>query len=110
MRADEIVTKILELRGIKDTQEFFNPTHPSTIISPFDSQPAIDLIKKHVTLGNKIAVYGDYDVDGICGTAILWETIYANYKNVFPTSLTGNQKVTDYRSKASIIAYPKELS
>ncbi|MEK7504124.1 MAG: single-stranded-DNA-specific exonuclease RecJ [Patescibacteria group bacterium] len=84
MRADEIVTKILELRGIKDTQEFFNPTHPSTIISPFDSQPAIDLIKKHVTLGNKIAVYGDYDVDGICGTAILWETIYANYKNVFP--------------------------
>lgn len=84
MTPDEIIQKILTLRGIDNPGEFFNPTHPKDIKSPFDSQSAIDLIKKHIAQGEKIAVYGDYDVDGICGTAILWETIYAGYKNVFP--------------------------
>ena len=37
-----------------------------------------------MALGNKISVYGDYDVDGICSSAILWETLYSSYKNVFP--------------------------
>ena len=84
MTLDEIIKKILEIRGITNPNEFFNPTHPKDIKSPFDSQPAIDLIKKHIGLNNKIIVYGDYDVDGICATAILWETLYADYKNVFP--------------------------
>lgn len=84
MTSDNIIAEILKLRGIKDTQEFFNPTHPKDIKSPFDSQPAVELIKKHISLGNKIAVYGDYDVDGICGTATLWEALYSSYSNVFP--------------------------
>lgn len=32
----------------------------------------------------KIVIFGDYDVDGICATAILWETLYARSKNVSP--------------------------
>ncbi|MBI5358945.1 single-stranded-DNA-specific exonuclease RecJ [Candidatus Amesbacteria bacterium] len=84
MTPDEIIQKILKLRGITNPGEFFNPTHPKDIKSPFDSQPAIDLIRKHIFLNNKIMVYGDYDVDGICATAILWETLYSGYKNVFP--------------------------
>src|SRR3989344_2966447 len=84
MAPDQIMEKILTLRGISNLDEFFNPPHPKDIKSPFDSQPAIELIKKHIILNNKIAIYGDYDVDGICATAILWETIYASYKNVFP--------------------------
>ena len=71
--------------GVKDLtnpNEFFSPTHPKDIVSPFDSQPAIELINKHIELGNKIAIYGDYDVDGVCSTAILWETLYSKYKNV----------------------------
>jgi single-stranded-DNA-specific exonuclease len=84
MTPDEIIQKILALRGISNIDEFFNPTHPKDIKSPFASQSAIDLIKKHVALNNKIMVYGDYDVDGICATAILWETLYSGYKNVFP--------------------------
>ena len=84
MTPDEIIQKILETRGITNLDEYFNPPHPKDIESPFDSLPAIELIKKHIALNNKIIVYGDYDVDGICATAILWETIYAGYKNVFP--------------------------
>lgn len=32
----------------------------------------------------KIVIFGDYDVDGICATAILWETLYSKTKNVLP--------------------------
>ncbi len=31
-----------------------------------------------------IVVYGDYDVDGVCAAAILWETLYSKYKKSVP--------------------------
>ena len=33
---------------------------------------AADRIVRAVRAGKKIAIYGDYDVDGVCGTSILW--------------------------------------
>jgi len=36
---------------------------------------ALSRIKKAIKAKEKIIVFGDYDVDGICGTAILWETL-----------------------------------
>lgn len=87
MTEAEIIRKLLKNRGLtskKSVAEFFHPTHPQDIKSPFDPSPAIKLINSHIKKGNKIAIYGDYDVDGICSTAILWETLYAGYKNVFP--------------------------
>lgn len=83
----DIIKTLLASRGLKTEkaiEEFFHPTHPKDITSPFDSKPAIRLIKARIKKGHKIAIYGDYDVDGICSTAILWETLYASYKNVFP--------------------------
>ncbi len=82
-----IIKKLLENRGLKSKKEiaqFFNPTHPKDLKSPIDPKPAIKLIKSHIKKDNKIVIYGDYDVDGICSTAILWETLYSHYKNVFP--------------------------
>ena len=87
MTEDQIIQKLLNNRGLtskKAVDEFFHPVHPSEIKSPFDPKPAIKLINSHIKKGNKIAIYGDYDVDGICSTAILWETLYSQYKNVFP--------------------------
>lgn len=83
----DIIKKLLEARGFKtkkDVQEFFHPTQPKDLITPFDTKPAIRLIESHIKKNHKIAVYGDYDVDGICSTAIVWETLYKNYQNVFP--------------------------
>jgi len=83
----DIIKTLLANRGLKTKKavdEFFHPTRPEDLKSPFDSKPAIRLIKSHIKKGHKIAVYGDYDVDGLCSTAILWETLYKNYKNVFP--------------------------
>jgi single-stranded-DNA-specific exonuclease len=33
---------------------------------------AADRIVRALRQGRKIAIYGDYDVDGVCGTSILW--------------------------------------
>ena len=32
----------------------------------------------------RIIIFGDYDVDGICASAILWETLYSRTKYVMP--------------------------
>ncbi len=79
MTIQDILETLISSREIE-----INPVNPADIVSPFDSSSAIKLLRKHITAGNKIAVYGDYDVDGICATAIVWETIYESYKNVFP--------------------------
>ena len=87
MEIDSIIKLLLKNRSVqtkKQIEEFFHPAHPKDIKTPFNSKPAIRLIKAHIKKGNKIAIYGDYDVDGICSTAIAWETLYSVYKNVFP--------------------------
>jgi single-stranded-DNA-specific exonuclease len=38
---------------------------------------ACELIEAHVRRGSRIAVFGDYDVDGVCSTAILVRTLRA---------------------------------
>ena len=36
---------------------------------------AADRIVRAIRDGRKIVVYGDYDVDGVCGTSLLWECL-----------------------------------
>ena len=36
---------------------------------------AADLLTRAIRDNRKIVVYGDYDVDGVCGTSILWECL-----------------------------------
>jgi len=47
----------------------------STILNPFqymdNFQKSIDIIEKHIGLKNKIAVLGDYDVDGLTSASIV---------------------------------------
>lgn len=57
-------------------------TRPAHHIDNIDK--AIDMVKKAVDGGKPIGIIGDYDVDGICGAAILylWITEGLHYKNV----------------------------
>ena len=90
--SEQIQKILLENRGVKtekETGEFLSPklervTIDSVGIDLKQIKKAIALIKKTIKEGKAIVIYGDYDVDGICGTAILWETIYSFYKNVHP--------------------------
>jgi single-stranded-DNA-specific exonuclease len=43
--------------------------HPYTAFAGIDA--AIATVRKHVEAGTRITVHGDYDVDGVCSTAVL---------------------------------------
>ncbi len=70
-------SKILVLRGIDNYQkarEFFKP-NLSDIHSPFlmaDMQKAVERIATAIENGEKILVYGDYDVDGTTAVALMY--------------------------------------
>lgn len=93
MDSHALISILLKNRGLtspSDIEEFFHPTDPLKIplskvgLSSGQVEQAIQLIKHHLKAGNRIAVFGDYDVDGICSTAILWETLHKISSNVFP--------------------------
>ncbi len=71
------VAQVLVNRGIHTVEEgieFFNPSL-SRLHSPFsikDMERAVSIIQDHLQRGLKIAVYGDYDVDGITSTALVY--------------------------------------
>ena len=77
----EIDEQLLSIRGIssaKEIKEFINPKPVSQITTEFSAdftetlEIAKDLINKAVKSEQNIIIYGDYDADGICATAILF--------------------------------------
>ncbi len=88
----DILTILLHNRGIKgkkQTDNFITPslglvTAKSVGIDALQLKRAIERIKSAITNAETIVIFGDYDVDGITGTAILWETLYKKTKHVFP--------------------------
>jgi len=82
---DKIVKVLLKNRGIiseKEKKEFFDPTDPMKItlkslgIEESEVNIAIDRIKKAKKTGEHVIIYGDYDADGITGTATMWESLH----------------------------------
>ncbi len=79
-----LIDKILYKRGIvekEQRQKFLNPSLDD-LYDPFllkGMDQAVNRILKAVKNKEKIIIYGDYDVDGITATAIL----YRFFKNVF---------------------------
>ncbi len=76
-----LALQLLYERGLK-TQEaidkFFNPDYNEDLHDPFllkDIKPTLKRIFKAVKNKEKITIYADYDADGICSGAILWETL-----------------------------------
>lgn len=86
---DEIFNELLKIRKIEDPKSFFNSSLEDLNLSKLkidrrEIKKAVERINDAVLKNEKIIVLGDYDVDGICASAIVWETIYSKYKNVFP--------------------------
>lgn len=73
---DDLLHHILSSRGIcdaTDVQKFLNPSIKEYMPDPSvlrDMDNAARIIAEAVLNGDKIAIYGDYDVDGITSTAI----------------------------------------
>ena len=71
-----LIKSILQSRGViqdDDIARFLNPSIKEYMPDPFvlrDMDKAVSVIADAICAGNKIAIYGDYDVDGITATAI----------------------------------------
>ncbi len=75
-----LVSSLLLGRGLADAQQirqFLSPSL-SELLDPFlmaDMPRAVDLLQAAVNSGEHIMVYGDYDVDGITGSALLYRVL-----------------------------------
>lgn len=89
----DVISQLLVNRGLRtkaQQQAFWHPPDPYQLtakqvgISEAQLVKALARIKKAIKDKEKIIVYGDYDTDGICATAILWEAIYKLGGDVLP--------------------------
>lgn len=93
LKVKRIVDILLKNRGIKserDKNEFLNPPHPKDLslkelgIKEIEVKKAIKRIKVAIKNKEHAIIYGDYDADGVCATAILWECLYSLGLDVLP--------------------------
>lgn len=81
----KIILELLKNRNIKTKKavdDFLNPIDPIEIpIGELGIEnKTVSKILKRLRVAKdkkeKIVIFGDYDADGVCSTAILWETLY----------------------------------
>lgn len=76
------MASLLHARGVHDreTAEKFLQPDLSHLHDPFDlnnMQKAVDIISAAAKGKKRAVVWGDYDVDGMCATSLLYETLQA---------------------------------
>lgn len=82
-KLNNIIVQLLYNRGIASqsaVDDFLNPDYDSHSHSPFlfvDMQRAVERIFLAIRRKQKIMIYGDYDADGVCASAILFSTLKA---------------------------------
>ena len=87
-----LIEVLLQNRGIesaKDREAFLDGqlkdvTIKSVGIDKKHLDKTVKRIQKAIEAQEKIVVFGDYDVDGITGSAILWETLHELGANALP--------------------------
>ena len=74
------LSQVLVRRGLTDPEaarRFIDPreAHAPSAFAGIDR--SVELIRRHVQGGSRIVVHGDYDVDGVCATAIMVRALQA---------------------------------
>ena len=82
LQMPEIVGRILAARGVgvDDARSFLNPTLRDLLPDPShlrDMDVGVERLVRAVTDGERIAVFGDYDVDGAASAALLTRVLVA---------------------------------
>jgi len=80
-----VLAQVLVRRGIVDAgvaRAFLHPqdAHPPSAFVGIDR--ALSVIERHIERGSRIVVHGDYDVDGVCATAIMVRALRARGADV----------------------------
>lgn len=88
---DALLKKLLEARDVRNTEKFLNPPHPLLYMKDFSAAfkksmlAAKNVIFSAIESNMPVIIHGDYDADGICATAILYNCIHKElgYTNCF---------------------------
>ncbi|OQX51020.1 single-stranded-DNA-specific exonuclease RecJ [candidate division CPR3 bacterium 4484_211] len=78
----DLVDLLLENRGIAaaDRERFLNPQLDlediCSLLPDEELVKARELIYRAIEHNRPVIIHGDYDVDGLCASAVLWEAIY----------------------------------
>ncbi|MFA6184960.1 MAG: single-stranded-DNA-specific exonuclease RecJ [Candidatus Shapirobacteria bacterium] len=85
----DFLNLLLKNRQIKeiDYNNFFKPCFPADSdfnINQKELKKAINRVNLAIKNNENILIYGDYDVDGITATAILWQVLHQLGANVLP--------------------------
>lgn len=83
-----LVEWIYKTRGIDvNNKTFFNPQY-NDLHSPLllhDVEKVAEVLKEFIGTDKKIYIHGDFDVDGITATSIMWQFLYKDLKlNALP--------------------------
>lgn len=77
----ELETVLLENRSVSESVAFFKPPHPNDFslaelgFVVAQAEAAVQCIQTACQEKKDILIFGDYDADGICATAVLWEAL-----------------------------------
>ena len=81
----EVLAKNRGLNTKKQLDDFLNPSLAQILkIKLTDTHKAVQRIIRAIDKKEKVIVYSDYDADGICGSAIMWETLFDLGADVLP--------------------------
>ena len=87
LEKDPFSVMLAQIRGIIDTEEIdYYLSDELMISSPdelIDIDKAADIINEYIDSGLKIAIFGDYDCDGVCACAIMYKYLKNRGADVF---------------------------
>lgn len=106
----QLIDLLLANRSLKSQAQinnFLKPPHPKTFtpaslqLSSSQFRRAVSRVKLALKKKENILIYGDYDVDGLTSTALLWQALFPACSNVFP--FIPHRQKHGYGLKAEII-------
>lgn len=80
---DPILLQLLFTRGLTSQAAmdvFLDPDYSRDVHDPFkfrDMRRAVERIERAIKTHERVVIYGDYDADGVCASAVLTETLTA---------------------------------
>ncbi len=77
---DPVTARVIRNRGIEGRENIERYLYGDldSLYSPWllkDMRPAVDMLKRKLKEGQKIRIVGDYDIDGVCSTYILYQAL-----------------------------------
>ena len=107
-KKNELIEFILKERGVKNADSFLNP-NLKQIHDPFKMfgiEHVAKAIIHSIRQNKKIAIHGDFDVDGISATSIMFDFLYRELKAdvipIIPNRFTEGYGLSEETIKRSL--------